>query len=162
MLWKQVSAGGRTDGTGISTLSISAPRMTATQLTSQRAKALESGRKLLNTEIHKARRQLLHSLDMKLSGSASIALTYANDKLTDGAGAQLLRIYGVYAISRALGLPYIHSPLIKIGYQGLSALERNSASDGVVSEYHRIFGIPSDIELPESPIAQDMRHANLG
>jgi hypothetical protein len=99
---------------------------------------------------------------MKLSGSASVALTYANDKLTDGAGAQLLRIYGVYAISRALGLPYIHSPLTRIGYQGLSALERNSASDGVVSEYNRIFGIPSDIELPELPIARDMGHANLG
>lgn len=52
----------------------------------QRAKALESGRKLLNTEIHKARRRLLHSLDVKLSGSASIALTCANDKLTHGAG----------------------------------------------------------------------------
>jgi hypothetical protein len=99
---------------------------------------------------------------MQRSGSVSIALTYANDKLTDGAGAQLLRIYGIYAISRALGIPYVHSPLTRIDYQGLSALERNSASDGVVSEYNRIFGIPSDIELPELPIAQDMEQANLG
>jgi hypothetical protein len=33
---------------------------------------------------------------------ANIALTYGNDRLMDGAGAQLQRIYGVYAISRFL------------------------------------------------------------
>ena len=30
---------------------------------------------------------------------SGIALTYANDKLMDGAGAQLIRIYGIYALS---------------------------------------------------------------
>ena len=93
---------------------------------------------------------------------ANIAVTYANDQHTDGAGAQLLRIYGIYAISRSLKIPYIHSPLKRIGYQGLSALENNSASAEVESEYNRIFEIPSDIELPELRIVNDMTDANLG
>ena len=59
--------------------------------------------------------------------SAGVALTYANDRHMDGAGAQLQRIYGIYAISRFCNLPYVHSPLLRIGYQGLAVLERNSS-----------------------------------
>jgi hypothetical protein len=86
----------------------------------------------------------------------TIALTYANDKMMDGAGAQLQRIYGIYSVSRYLGLPYIHSPLIKIGYQGLSALEENHRSLEIESRYNRIFDIRSDITLPESYITHEM------
>lgn len=93
-------------------------------------------------------------------GGANIALTYANDKHTDGAGAQLQRIYGVYAISRSLKIPYIHSPLKRIDYHGLSALEHNSASAEVESEYNRVFQIPSDIELPERWSVHYMRDAD--
>ena len=90
---------------------------------------------------------------------SSIALTYANDKLMDGAGAQLQRIYGIYSVSRFLGLPYIHSPLKRIGYQGLSALERNSSTAGLESRYNRIFAIPSDIELPSGAEIHETVHA---
>lgn len=92
----------------------------------------------------------------------NVALTYANDRHMDGAGAQLQRIYGIYAISRFLKLPYIHSPLKKIGYQGLSALESNSAAADFEVEYNRVFNIPSDIELPENPVIHDTTHADIG
>jgi hypothetical protein len=83
--------------------------------------------------------------------SGSIAVTYANDKLTDGVGAQLQRIYGVYAISRFLGLTYFHSPLIHVGYQGLRALENGSLSPdpNFDDPFNALFTIPSDVELPE-------------
>ena len=83
-----------------------------------------------------------------------IALTYANDLVMDGAGAQLQRIYGIYAASRALGLPYVHSPLLKIGYQGLVSLEANSYIPGLEESYNRIFTIPSDIKLPKDVTTQ--------
>jgi hypothetical protein len=93
--------------------------------------------------------------------SANIALTYANDKLMDGAGAQLQRIYGIYAISRFLKLPYVHSPLKKIGYQGLAAIESNSSSSELEARYNRIFEIPSDIQLPQERVIHQTIHADL-
>ncbi len=44
-----------------------------------------------------------------MDSSAGVGLTYANDRHMDGAGAQLQRIYGIYAISRFCNLPYVHS-----------------------------------------------------
>ena len=89
-----------------------------------------------------------------------LAVTYANDKLKDGAGAQLQRIYGIYALSRFLNVPYVHTPIATLGYQGLPALEANSASPTLESEYNRIFRIPSDIELPPQRIVHEMQDAD--
>ncbi|MCX6957081.1 MAG: hypothetical protein NT164_00835 [Verrucomicrobiae bacterium] len=44
----------------------------------------------------------------------NVALTYANDVIMDGAGAQLHRIYTIYALSRHLGVSYFHSPLFEL------------------------------------------------
>jgi hypothetical protein len=98
---------------------------------------------------------------MNPPASANIALTYANDKLMDGLGAQLQRVYGIYAISRFLKLPYVHSPLKKIGYQGLSALENNSATAELESQCNRIFAIASDLELPRDRIVYEATDAEL-
>jgi hypothetical protein len=84
---------------------------------------------------------------------SGIALTYANDKMMDGAGSQLQRMYGIYAVSRYLHLPYIHTPLKEIGYQGLAALEKNTNSPDLQDQYNRVFTIPSDIELPPGTIS---------
>ena len=91
-----------------------------------------------------------HSSPLK----AGIALTYANDKLMDGAGAQLQRIYGIYALSRYLHVPYVHTPLKKIGYQGLAQLEKNSISPNAQDRWNRIFKIRSDIKLPPNTITR--------
>ena len=83
-----------------------------------------------------------------------IALTYANDQLMDGAGAQLQRIYAIYALSRFMHLPYVHTGLKQIGYQGLSALEANKLAPDLQDRYNRIFVIPSDIQLPPNVVVK--------
>ena len=80
----------------------------------------------------------------------NIAFTYANDFLCDGAGSQLQRIYGVYALSRIFNVSYWHSPLKEIGYQGMVALEKNENSLELLDRYNQLFHIPSDIELPNT------------
>jgi hypothetical protein len=76
--------------------------------------------------------------------------------LTDGVGAQLQRIYGIYAISRLLGTAYLHSPLSRVDYQGLAALERNAADPGFHHAFNDVFHIESDI-LP----SQEFHEVNL-
>lgn len=95
------------------------------------------------------------------SESHLLGVTYANDKHTDGAGSQLQRIYGIYGISRLLNLPYIHSPLLRIDYQGLQALENNSSNEEIVAKYNEVFQIPSDIELPKNYIVYEIENFNL-
>ena len=91
-----------------------------------------------------------------------LAVTYANDKNQDGAGAQLQRIYGIYALSRALGVPYVHTPIKHLGYHGLPALENNGPPTDLLPEYNRVFRIPSDIELPENLVIHDTPDADAG
>jgi hypothetical protein len=83
---------------------------------------------------------------------AVLVLTYDNTAWTDGVGAQLQRIYGIYAVSRLLGVPYLHSPLAEVGYQGLSALQANAADPDFHRAFNELLDIPSDIvpsgELP--------------
>jgi hypothetical protein len=74
-----------------------------------------------------------------------LALTYDNVAMTDGAGAQLQRIYGIYSVARLLGASYRHSPLAHVGYQGLSALERNEADPDFHSGLNQVFSIESDV-----------------
>lgn len=85
-----------------------------------------------------------------------IAVTYANDVMMDGAGAQLQRVYGIYALSRYFHVPYVHTPLKEIGYQGLAALEKNAGSPDLQDKYNGIFTIPSDIDLPTNTISRYM------
>jgi hypothetical protein len=84
-----------------------------------------------------------------ISKSDFLGVTYDDKINPDGAGAQLQRIYGIYAISRLLGVVYVHTPLFRIDYQGLAALESNSSDQDIVYEYNKKFHIPSDINLPE-------------
>lgn len=78
----------------------------------------------------------------------SLALTYWNDKLTDGGGAQLQRILGVFAVSRLLEIPYLHSPLLRIRYQGLRAEEDGRLDPHLVERYNALVELPSDATLP--------------
>ena len=97
---------------------------------------------------------------MESSGPRHLAVTYASDRIQDGAGAQLQRIYGVYALSRALGVPYVHTPLEHLGYHGLLALEANAPSSTLVAEFNGVFDIPSDLEVPEGAVIHEMQDAD--
>lgn len=83
--------------------------------------------------------------DADSSIAAKLVLTYSNTAFTDGVGAQLHRIYGIYAISRLLGVPYLHSPITRVGYQGLAALEANAADPAFHDEFNELFQIRSDL-----------------
>lgn len=78
----------------------------------------------------------------------NLALTYDNTSLMDGAGSQLCRIYGIYAFARQLNLSYYHSPIQRIGYQGVIALEKNEEDLELPKRYNKKFQIPSDVEVP--------------
>lgn len=84
--------------------------------------------------------------------SGTFAITYANDSMLDGAGAQLHRIYGIYAASRYLQVPYVHSPLKKIGYHGLRALENNAGFRDTEARYNQVFALDSDLDVPPDPV----------
>ena len=98
-----------------------------------------------------------------------LALTYANDRHMDGAGAQLQRVYAIYALSRFLNLAYVHTPLHHLDYQGLGALESNTWDQTLVGRYNEIFRIPSDdvssdvlvrdIEKISFPVLLNLRRA---
>lgn len=81
---------------------------------------------------------------MASARSDRLALTYDATGLTDGVGAQLQRIYGIYSLSRLLGVSYVHTPIARVDYQGLSALQQNAADDTFQAEFNTLCGIPSD------------------
>lgn len=91
----------------------------------------------------------MNEISSQASRLDNLALSYDNTAVMDGAGSQLQRIYGIYALSRFLGVSYIHSPLKEIPYQGLLSLEKNEVSPELVSRYNQLFTIPSDREIPE-------------
>jgi glycosyltransferase involved in cell wall biosynthesis len=93
----------------------------------------------------------------------TLAVTYKDDGNQDGICSQLLRIYGIYAISRFLGVPYVHSPIAHLGYHGLAALENNSPLPNLLADVNRVFHIPSDIELPDKRVTviHDMIDADV-
>jgi glycosyltransferase involved in cell wall biosynthesis len=88
-----------------------------------------------------------------------MALTYDNARYTDGVGAQLQRIYGIYSISRLLDVPYIHTPLSRVDYQGMAALEENVIGPTFHHDFNNLFHIQSD-EAPPGEL-QELRKIYL-
>lgn len=102
-------------------------------------------------------RRLLRSWTARLRGRPkaagpgwTLAVTPDAQRHKDGAGSQLHRALGIYALSRRLGIPYIHTPFVAIGYHGLRALEENAPDPGLLAALNGTFAIPSDVALPEA------------
>jgi hypothetical protein len=74
-----------------------------------------------------------------------LVLTYDNKAKTDGAGAQLQRVYATYSVSRLLGVPYLHSPLARLNYQGLKGWEEGRRDPGAHDYFNDLFHIKSDV-----------------
>ena len=72
-----------------------------------------------------------------------VAVTY-NQGMTDGVGSQLHRIYGLYALARAIGVKYVHSPLREVGYQGLMPLLTGRLDPDFTARYSAFFSLTSD------------------
>ena len=64
--------------------------------------------------------------------------------MTDGVGSQLHRIYGLYALARALDIKYVHSPLREVGYQGLMPMLTGRTDPDFAARYNAFFSLPSD------------------
>ena len=113
-----------------------------------RASTSNGSKRGLEVWKRRARKRLGAASDL----ADKLVLTYDNTALTDGVGAQLHRIYGIWAISRLLGVPYRHSPINHVDYQGLTALETNSADPAYHHEFNDVFRIESD------PVSADEFH----
>jgi hypothetical protein len=85
--------------------------------------------------------------DRSTAEETPVALTYANDKVHDGAGAQLQRIYGIFALSRALGVSYVHTPLLKLDYQGIQQLQIGKPDNDIVAQWNTVYHIDSDVHM---------------
>lgn len=73
-----------------------------------------------------------------------VAVTYDQNASDDGVGAQLQRIYGLYALSRALDIKYVHTPLGQVNYQGLMPLLAGRSDPDFTTRYNAFFSLPSD------------------
>ena len=52
--------------------------------------------------------------------------------------------YGLYALARALGVKYVHTPLGRVDYQGFLPLLTGRTDPGFVARYNEFFSLPSD------------------
>lgn len=77
----------------------------------------------------------------------SIYITYDNEALQDGLGAQALRITGVYAVARGFGLKYIHSPILAAIEDVSHNLSKGSSNENLVNFFNMFFKFPSH-EMP--------------
>ncbi len=81
--------------------------------------------------------------DRPLDPQGDVAVTY-DQNARDGLGSQLQRIYGLYALSRALDIRYVHTPLGKVDYQGLMPMLAGRTDPDFVARCNSFFALPSD------------------
>jgi hypothetical protein len=77
-------------------------------------------------------------------------LTYHNEGLTDGAGAQLQRILSLYLVAKFYGVQYFHRGIHTLSYQGAQCLEANSGEPQQIQEYNTLFSLPSSSPPPDT------------
>jgi hypothetical protein len=75
-------------------------------------------------------------------------LTYDNQALADGAGAQIQRIISIYLIAKQYNVNYIHSGLARMTYQGAKCLEENKPDPDQMAGYNTLIHLPSDPAPP--------------
>jgi Uncharacterised nucleotidyltransferase len=81
--------------------------------------------------------------DRLVDTQGDVAVTY-DQNASDGLGSQLQRIYGLYALSRALDIKYVHTPLGQVDYQGLMPLLAGRSDPDFAARCNSFFALPSD------------------
>jgi hypothetical protein len=76
--------------------------------------------------------------------AGELALTYDSSQNSDGVGSQLQRIYGFWAASRHLDVKYVHTPIERVGYQGLMPLLTGTLAPDFADRLNAFFTLPSD------------------
>ena len=80
----------------------------------------------------------------------SLYVTYDNASVSDGIGAQVHRILCVMALARQFRLPYLHTFVKRVRYQGhASALEGTRDAD-YVEKWDRFLNLGLGLETPDS------------
>jgi hypothetical protein len=81
-----------------------------------------------------------------LDTPGEVAVTYDREGASDGVAAheELQRNYALYALSRALGTKYVHTPLGRVGYQGLLPLFTGRTDPDFVARHSAFYSLPSD------------------
>lgn len=70
-------------------------------------------------------------------------LTYDNEVLTDGAGAQIQRIISIYLISKIFSVGYIHQGLKRMENYGAKCMEENKEDPDQIEKYNELIHLPS-------------------
>lgn len=91
----------------------------------------------------------------------TIFLRYDNISLQDGIGAQELRISGVYALSKAFGLGYIHNPVIRVIEDIGQDLGGGRSQSELMSSFNSFFNFPDSKKSPSNPISLDIKTISL-
>lgn len=91
----------------------------------------------------------------------TIFLRYDNTSLQDGIGAQELRISGVYALSRAFGLGYIHSPVIRVIEDIGQDLGGGRSQSELMSTFNAFFNFPNSKKSPSDPMFINIKTLSL-
>ncbi len=73
----------------------------------------------------------------------ALFLTYDAEAQQDGIGAQLIRIFGIYSISRAFRIGYIHTPILNIIEEVSHNLKSEKASQNFKAKVNDYFQIDS-------------------
>ena len=76
----------------------------------------------------------------------ALFLTYDNRTLQDGLGAQALRITGIYAVAKAFGLKYRHSPITNVIEDIGQTPDGESTQEALISNFNNFFCFPSGRE----------------
>jgi len=75
-----------------------------------------------------------------------LAVTYANDKKTDGLGAQLQRVVAIRALAMRLKMNYLHSRVAALTIHPLDSLENETQVDQFLEKVDNYFHLESSIE----------------
>ena len=81
----------------------------------------------------------------------ALYLTYDNQAMQDGLGAQALRITGVYSIAKQFRVKYLHSPIEKAIEDIAHNLGGGVSLDALIGQVNSFFSFPSD-ELMDSEV----------
>jgi hypothetical protein len=108
--------------------------------------SLSRGRGSGSTNASRTRQTTTHPTfygDRPVDTEGHVAVTY-DQNASDGLGSQLQRIYGLYALARALDIKYVHTPLGRVNYQGLMPLLAGRTDPDFAARCNSFFALPSD------------------
>jgi len=90
----------------------------------------------------------------------TLFITYDNEELTDGLGAQTLRIVGVYAISRKYRINYFHSPIKETIEEFSHGVSNEQELNLLMHQMNEMFDFPSSNKTVDFDI--EIRSRTLG